>query len=143
MSTNTLNTAAKKHRQMQAFASALCCFLLVFTFVTTPSTITYCTAAGNTSDIGNALISMVTNMSSEIYRTMRGIIIPIVICFLAYAGVTFLTGGSRGAESAIKIVKYCFVAVIFVAFAPVIGKQIGEWVAGSGTGDLGSYNPLA
>lgn len=133
---NNIKTNMSKVRNLTA---VLCCAMMFCAFALSPSVFTFCTQIATAS---NAIMSMISDMSSQLYVTMRGIIIPIVICFVGYAGICFLTGGARGAEKAVGILKYCFIAVVFVAFAPLLGQQLGNWVAGYGTGDLSGYNPL-
>lgn len=134
-----INTINKNQNTRRSIAAVLCCMMLFSAFILAPGARTFCSGAG---EAGNAIMNMISDMSSQIYTTMRGIIIPVVICFVAYAGLCFLTGGSRGVDKGIGILKYCFLAVVFVAFAPLLGQQIGNWVASSGTGDLSGYNPL-
>lgn len=114
---------------------SLCVFSIPATFCTDASTT-------NASTVSNLIMQMITDMSSQLYITMRGVVIPLVIVALGIAGICFLVGGSKGAQTAFTIVKYSFAAVCFVAFAPLIGQQFGMWVQNSGTGDLGQYNPL-
>lgn len=124
--------------------------LLIFTVFSAASTmLTFCTdptapanAATTTTNISNIFISMLTDMASQLYITIRGVVIPVIIVCVAYAGICAVTGGSKGVDQCVSILKKCFIAVVIVAFAPLIGQQIGNWVANSGTGDLGQYNPL-
>lgn len=96
----------------------------------------------DTSSIADTIEGIVNLGATEIYGIMRAIIIPIVICFIAYAGLLFLGGGTQGTDKARKVCIGCFAAIMFVAFAPIIGNQVGGWVADSYDGDLGAYNPL-
>ena len=91
---------------------------------------------------GGQIENIVNVTATEIYNVMRAIVIPIVICFIAYAGLLFLVGGSKGTESARKILISCVAAVVFVVFAPIIGQYLGNQFKSYGSGGLDQYNPL-
>lgn len=129
---------ANSLRSIRSLLASACALMLVFTFILVAPGATFATS----TTAGNAFSSMMDKMTNEIYQTMRQIAIPIIICFFGYAGITFLTGGSRGAEKAMTICKYCLAAVVLVAFAPLFGQTIGNWVASDGTGNITDYNPM-
>lgn len=137
MEPNTINSKTNYKRTVSRI---LCvCMLLSVCCMTIP--VTY--AAEGDPTVGNVFVDMVTDMSSQLYTTMRALIIPIIACFVGWAGFCALTGGARGVEQCVSILKKCFAAACLVAFAPLLAQQVGMWVKDSGAGDLGSYNPLA
>ena len=127
-------------------AAQLLCLVLLLSVCMMAVPATYCSnpnAGTDTGTIGNIFVDMFTSMSNEIYKTMRAIALPIVACFVTYGGFCAVTGGARGVEKCVDILKKCFIAVCIVAFAPLAVDQVGKWVSGQYSGDLGSYNPLA
>lgn len=129
-------------RKNNAMMRTFCMLMLVCVcFLTIPGT--FCTEGDAVTNVSNVFIEMITDMSSQIYTTMRAVAIPIIACFVAYAGFCALTGGARGVEKCVDILKKCVAAACLVAFAPLLAQQLGNWVKNSGTGDLSEYNPLA
>lgn len=125
-------------RKKRNFSRILClAMLLSICMMAVPAT--YCTSGA----VGDTFVSMFTSMSNEVYKTMRSIALPIVACFVTYAGFSAITGGARGVEKCVDILKKCFLAVCVIAFAPIAVQQVGTWVSNSFSGDLGNYNPLA
>lgn len=118
------------------------CLCLCFVMISTMD-VAFCENSGADLSEGIGQLETIVNVTaSEIYNVMRAIVIPIVICFIAYAGLLFLVGGSKGTESARKILISCVAAVIFVVFAPIIGQYIGNQFKDYGNGDFSQYNPL-
>jgi hypothetical protein len=142
----TLNDNRKS--MVKRTISQALCLVMLLCVITSIIPVTYCEAttpsepASPVTAASNVFLDMITDMSSQIYVTMRGLAIPVIICFVGYAGLCALTGGAKGVEKCVDIMKKCLIAVCLVAFAPLIGQQLGNWVKGSGTGDLGQYNPL-
>lgn len=141
----TLNDTRKT--TVKRTISQVLCVVMLLCVITMVSPITYCTeptaeAETPAGTATNVFMDMIADMSSQIYVTMRGIAIPIIICFVGYAGICALTGGTKGVDKCVDIMKKCLIAVCLVAFAPLIGQQLGNWVKDSGTGDLSNYNPL-
>ena len=98
--------------------------------------------AKSASSVADTIEGVINLGATEIYGIMRAVVIPVVICFVAYAGLLFLAGGTQGTDKARKVLIGCFASVMFVAFAPIVGQQIGNWVKDSYAGDLSGYNPL-
>lgn len=125
----------------------LCCVILIAVAMVGNSQVAYCTAAADpatgSSDPASAIQTGITQMATQIYTTMRAIITPLTIIAFAFAGFQFLTGGNQGTEKAKKTLMAGGVGLALVIFAPLFGQAIATWFAGSGTGDLGQYNPLA
>ena len=136
----TLNDTRKETISRRNIPSVLGLMAVLATLAMTTTVLTFCD--NDAANISNLFVSMLTDMASQLYVTIRGVIIPVIIVCVAYAGICAITGGSKGVDQCISILKKCFVAVVIVAFAPLIGQQIGNWVSNSGTGDLGNYNPL-
>lgn len=135
-----METITTRNRTLKTISMMLCFIMVCGIFLFANASIAMCT--GGAAEAGTAIQSAVTDMSNQIYKVMRAIVIPLVICGLCIAGFQFLIGGTQGAEKARKLVIGCLFAVAFVAFAPLFGQAIGSWVSGSGTGDISGYNPL-
>ena len=138
----------KKKAVVRYLSVFLCLFLCLSMVLVSNAQVAFCKTTETEPDkeaasMAGTIEGVINLGATEIYGIMRAIIIPIVICFIAYAGLLFLAGGTQGTDKARKIFIGCFCAIMFVAFAPVIGNQVGGWVADSYGGDLGSYNPLA
>lgn len=122
----------------------LCMCLCLSMFLATNLEVAYCdpTEATEAGESIDKIQDIVTTGADKIYNIIRAIVIPIVIVFIAWAGILFLIGGSKGTEKARTIFIGCAAAIVFVAFAPVIGNEVGGWFKDSGTGPISDYNPL-
>lgn len=137
----TNECSKKKNEVIRVLAAFLCLCLCLTVALTSNLQVAFCTG-NNATGIADTIEGVVNLGATEIYGVMRAIIIPIVVCFIAYAGLLFLAGGTQGTDKARKVCIGCFAAVMFIAFAPIIGQQVGNWVADSFSGDLKDYNPL-
>lgn len=120
----------------------LCCVLFVAVVMLGTSGVAYCDEDDPGSEAGTAISTSVSAMATQIYKTMRAIITPLVIVAFAFAGFQFLLGGKNGTEKARNTLFGAAFGLAIVIFAPLFGQAIATWFAGSGTGDLTEYNPL-
>lgn len=128
-----------KQRSLLQIFSLLLCFCLVFCILTCNIGIAFCEDGDGLSAVEGA----VNSGASKVYGLMRAVVIPVAIVFLGAAGIMFLSGQPRSIDQAKKIVLYCFIGVAFVACAPLIGQEFGNWFKDTGSDDFSSYNPLA
>lgn len=120
----------------------LCVCLCLMLFLTAGMDVAFCAEEGDAASGIDAIEDVVTLAAGKIYQIIRAVIIPIVIVAIAYAGLSFLVGGSRGTETARKYMIGSFIAIILVVFAPIIGNEVGKWFSSYGSDTFNSYNPL-
>lgn len=135
----TLETKNIVHAK-QTLCMVMCCVLIMSVFLLGTASVSLCTGAA--SDAASAIQTGINQMATEIYKLMRGIITPLTICGFAWAGFSFLLGGSQGTEKARKILIGSAVGLALVAFAPVFGQAVATWFSGTSSGDLSTFNPL-
>lgn len=138
------NFLPDKKELTQFFAVALCLFMFMSFVMVSNLGVAYC-AGTSTQTMADSITDIITLGASKIYSIFRAILIPIVICLLGYNGLLILGGSPQSITTAKKQLIGLFVGSIIIVFAPVIGKEVGNWMNNSSafTGDLGDYNPLA
>lgn len=129
-------------------ALCLCLGLSVFMFsnveVAFCENTTSSSGGSGTTSMANSISGIITLGSSKIYSIFRAILIPILIIIVTYNGLLLLGGGPQSVEKAKKNLILSFVGSILIIFAPLIGKELGDWLNSSSSysGNLGDYNPL-
>lgn len=124
-------------------SAVLCVCLLLMLFMSSTPVFAAEDEKTNTETGTSAIENAVNEGAQKIYNLIRAIVIPIIIVFIAWAGLQFAIGGAKGTENAMKIFKNCCYSVVFVVFAPIIANEIGNWFKDSGSGNISNYNPLA
>lgn len=142
-----MNALYERKSFIPVVAMMLCCLMLCCLFTGTvmlgTMDVAYCEESDTAGEAANAIEQAVTTTATQIYKTMRAIITPLVICSFAYAGFLFFLGGSQGTEKARKVAVTSLIGLVFVIFAPEIGQAIATWFKGSGGDDLSNFNPYA
>ena len=138
----SIRHALFNRKEVTRFLSiSLCVCLCLMLFLTAGMDVAFCAEDDASAGI-DAIEDVVTLAAGKIYQIIRAVIIPIVIVAIAYAGLSFLVGGSRGTETARKYMIGAFIAIILVVFAPIIGNEVGKWFSSYGSDSFNNYNPL-
>ena len=129
-------TNVSRKSMFQMAALTLCIFAFVGIVMMGSATTAFC------ADTSASITDAVNNITNNIYKIARAVVVPISIVALAFAGFQFLIGGNQGAEKARKVVIGCVCAIGFVVFAPMVVKTVAGYVSGEGTNNIKDYNPL-
>lgn len=134
----------RKRNVIRTLALFLCCMMFLSVIAFGTADVAYCEPDDTkpVEDPGAQIEYAVNEMTTKIYVTMRRIITPITICFLALSGFQFLFGGRQGTEKARTMFIASFAGIALVVFAPLFANAIASWFASSGAKDLSEYNPL-
>ena len=66
----------------------------------------------------------------EVYTVICGIVVPIAVIALGFAGFQFFFGGEKGVEKAKKTLVYTVIGVGLILLAPLIVSQVSKWFTG-------------